>query len=86
MIGSMPEPIYERPEKRTTRDTRQERDLGYGRLKDYHTASNRVEMFWDFNEEAAQDHIVKLRINNLKVGPVEVYLDAEQMRQYLRWV
>lgn len=80
----MIEPIYDRPEKRTIRDTREERDLGYARLKDY-VGGKRVEMYWDFNQEASADHIVRLSIAD-KDGKKTVYLDSEQMRQYLRWV
>lgn len=74
--------LYEKNEayKRTIHDTEAERDAGYARLLDL-KGRKKVEMFWSFNDEAAEDGVFKLRVDG-----VEVYLDAEQFGKYLRWV
>lgn len=73
-------PLYDKPWKRYERDTRAERDLGYGRLLDYGHKHN-VTMAWNFNKDATRDQIFLL-----KVGDKEVFLDAEEVMKYLRWV
>lgn len=75
-------PLYEKDQlyKRNIHDTKSERDQGYGLLIDLKNKKP-VKMYWDFNEQATADGIFRL-----VVGEEEVYLDAEQVRKYLRWV
>lgn len=77
-------PLYEKEErrggKRTVNQTREERDLHYGRLRDYNKGKQ-VVLFWDFTEQAKEDGIL-----GLKVGAETVFIDAEQLRKFLRWV
>jgi len=75
-------PLYEKDKvyKRTVQATREERDLGYGRLIDFNNRRS-VQMYWNVNDAMTEDGVFILRIDG-----VEVYLDAEQFRKYLRWV
>lgn len=75
-------PLYEKDKayKRTIRDTAQERDCGYGRLLDLKNR-NRVELRWSSNGQMAADGVFAMRI-----GDNEAFIDAEQMRKFLRWV
>lgn len=72
--------LYKDLWKRTSKDTIEERDLGYGRLLDY-KGSAKVELFWDFNEAMKQDKLVLLKIDGK-----EVILDTEELTKYIRWV
>lgn len=71
--------LYKEAWKRTPKDTREERDLGYGRLLDY-KGSKKVEMFWNVNPEMAADSLFIL-----KVDGVELILDSEEFLKFLRW-
>jgi hypothetical protein len=51
-----------------------------GVLRDL-SLKHKVKMFWDLSEEAKTDQIFKLQIDDYVV-----YLDAEQILRYLRWV
>lgn len=72
--------LYEAAYKRGIRDTKEERDIAYGRVSD-HLHNKSVELFWDLSPEAKQNQLFRL-----KVGREEVVLDAEQFMKYLRWV
>lgn len=57
-----------------------QREKRHGVLRDY-SLQHKVEMRWDLNDEAMRDQIFELSIDG-----ITVYLDAEQMMRYLRWV
>lgn len=65
---------------RRIQDVVEERDRERAILKNYGTGP-RVTMEWNLNPEAIQDQIFKLTI-----GDKEAYLDAEEVRRFLRWV
>lgn len=68
------------------RDVEQQRDIKYGRLKDYGTGY-KVEMFWDINEEAKADQMFKLQLRGRGLEKsVNIILDKEELLKYLRWV
>lgn len=57
-----------------------QRDKRHGELRDY-SMQHSVHVYWDLNDDAIRDQIIKLRIDDY-----EVILDAEQLQRYLRWV
>lgn len=57
-----------------------QRDRQHGELRDL-GMKHKVHIFWDLNEDGVRDQIVKLTVDDLTV-----YLDAEQLQRYLRWV
>lgn len=72
--------------KLTVNDTRAERDGKKGRLLDYHHGRD-VQVFWDLNKEAQENQMVKLSIGGRgDQDRVDLWLDAEQILQFLRWV
>lgn len=73
-------PMYENAHKRTVRDTKAERDLGYGKVRDYKNGKD-VHVIWDFHPDATRDSMVML-----KIGKEEVIIDSEQLFKFLRWV
>lgn len=80
------EKLYDKAWKRTERDTIDERDMGYGRLKDYGKGYD-VEMFWDLSEEAKRDQMFKVRIRGRGLdNTVDIIFDSEEFKKYLRWV
>lgn len=78
------QPLYEKEEfrngRRTLDQTRNERDKGWGQLRDYHKGK-KVYVAWDFNEDATKDGVVCIM-----VGRETVYVDVQQLMKYLRWV
>jgi hypothetical protein len=56
-----------------------QRDNKVMNLKDY-SLKHRVTISWDLNDDAQRDLMVKLR-----VGELEVILDAEEVTRALRW-
>lgn len=72
------QPLYDKPPR--LRDTRDERDLGYGRVLD-HKGRKRVEIMWDVNPSMTARGLCIL-----KVGHEEVVVNAEQLMKFLRWV
>lgn len=72
--------LYDKPWKRTVRDTAEERDLGYGRLPNFGSGKI-MEMWWDFHPDATRDRVVKIRI-----GKEEVIVDADHLLKFIRWV
>jgi hypothetical protein len=67
-------------------DVREQRDIHYGRLKDYGKGYN-VEMFWDLNDDAKQDQIFKIQVRGRGLQEtIDLTLDKEELLKYLRWV
>lgn len=79
------EPLYQDIHKRSVHDTVAERDLGYGRIKDYNRGYT-VEMMWEADGEVADNQIFQLRIRGRGLEPIDLFLDAEQVMKFLRWV
>lgn len=68
------------------RDIQEQRDIKYGRLKDYGTGYS-VEMFWDLNKEAIEDQMFKLQIRGRGLEKsVDLVLDKEELLKFTRWV
>lgn len=53
----------------------------HGHLKD-HSNQHLVEITWDLNEDTIRDKIFCMRID----GETEIYLDAEEVEHYIRFV
>lgn len=67
--------------KRSISTTQQERDTRYARLHSFGGGPSSVQMFWDFDPQAIERQLFKLR-----VGKEEVVLSAVELQKYLRWV
>lgn len=61
-----------------------ERDLGYGRLRDYN-GKKAVWMDWRMDKEYENDQLFKMVIGSGN-DKVTIVLDAEEVRKHLRWV
>lgn len=61
-----------------------ERDAGWGKLRDYARGSG-VIMLWGFDHHADNSGVFKLVIDD-GTREIEVVLNAEEIRRYLRWV
>ena len=57
-----------------------QRDKASGTLKDY-SMKHHVSVRWDLNEDAIQDKMFELTIDDVKV-----ILDSEEMMRFIRWV
>lgn len=69
-----------RPNNKTVRQVRNERDAGQARLINFKSAKP-VEMQWGMNDSTVQDQVFIL-----KIGKEEAWLSAEDMQRFLRWV
>lgn len=80
------QPLYEKAYNRTVRDTKEERDAGYGRLVDFGRGYS-VEMMWHTDQKAGENQIFQIRVKNRGLEePIDLYLNAEQVMKFLRWV
>lgn len=61
-----------------------ERDLGYGRVRDYNQGKE-VWVDWRMSREDEQSQLFKMVVGTGKEKTI-IVLDAEQMRRHLRWV
>ena len=57
-----------------------QKEKAHGNLRDY-TLTHHVSMFWDLNDDAMNDKMFKLKIDDY-----EVILDWEEMLRYGRWI
>ena len=64
---------------RETDQTKIQQEKKIGTLKDY-TLQHRVAIVWDLNEDADNDHMVKLVFDDQ-----EAILDVEEIMRYIRW-
>jgi hypothetical protein len=71
--------LYDKPWLRTIDKTRNERDLGYGRLLDYKHGA-KVEVFWNLGEDAKKDGMFILKIDGK-----EIMLQTDNVMKFLRW-
>lgn len=58
-----------------------ERERAGAEIKNYGGTGGRIIMEWNLNPNAIADQMFKLRI-----GDNTAYIDAEEIRRYLRWV
>lgn len=75
-------------ERRATRnmgfEKMKERDLGYGRLRDFN-GGKEVWMDWRMSQDAEADQLFKLVVGT-GYDKITLVFDAEQFRRHLRWV
>lgn len=62
-----------------------ERDLGYGRLRDFNMRGEEVWMDWRMSREDEASQLFKLVVGKGRDKTI-IVLDAEQVRRHLRWV
>lgn len=72
--------LYDKPWKRTADDTKQERDLCYGRTYDLKN-NKKIEFFWDLSAEAKRDRIFKMTVDGK-----DYLVDADEIMKFVRWV
>lgn len=64
-------------------------EAGHAELRNYKGAGGKVEVYWNWNDEATKDQIFKMRIScecssNKCQGGV-AYIDWEEMQKWGRW-
>lgn len=69
-----------RPNNKTVSDVAEERDAGKARLINYGN-NQAVELQWGMNAETSKEQIFIIRI-----GDKEAWLNAEEVKRFLRWV
>lgn len=80
MPRKLKDAVYQKPWERTLDRAKEERDLAYGRVRDYY-GNKKVELFWNLDADAIENKLFRL-----KIGKEEVILDAEEVMKFLRWV
>jgi len=84
-IAELENAEYQRREIRKTGFQKmKERDLGYGRLRDYN-GHKAVWMDWRMTAEYESDQLFKMVIGSGD-EKITIVLDAEEVRKHLRWV
>lgn len=69
-----------RPNNKTVRDVKKERDSGRARLLNLKNGTP-VEMQWGMSDASVNDQVFIL-----KIGKEEAWLHAEDIQRFLRWV